>query len=137
MLICLNCDININVYSLCRTEELPKDLSKQLENIIIKNPIEQIFMRQKSGSYIVTNVERTRNYTVEQWAQFCRKKHMPPEPRYWNPRIPPKLSKKESPMTTITSTTDYGPSTEKSSMKRKTVPTMLSFASRKCCLRNR
>nr|CAG8497441.1 2903_t:CDS:10 [Entrophospora candida] len=96
---------------------IPPDLSNKLENINIKNPIEQLFMRQKSGTYVLKNVERKRNYTVEQWAQFCREKHMPPEPRYWNPRIPPKLSKNESETTTTIATS----SDDENSVNQQTV----------------
>ncbi|CAG8724093.1 16327_t:CDS:2, partial [Funneliformis caledonium] len=51
-------------------DKLPKDLSAQLEKIVIDNPIKQEFTKV-DGKCRVKNMDTNANFSVKQWAKLC------------------------------------------------------------------
>ncbi|CAG8501810.1 10190_t:CDS:10 [Diversispora eburnea] len=62
---------------------LPKDLSPQLNKILIRNPCQQIIQRDTTvGYYVVRNVESEQTFTIKEWAELCETpEHSTPFPK--------------------------------------------------------
>ncbi|CAG8710718.1 12155_t:CDS:10 [Cetraspora pellucida] len=70
-------------------KSLPKDYSRQLSKVLIKNPCQQMVMRDTTvGYYVVRNIESDKTYTVKEWAELCE------TPKYATP--PPKMKSTSS-----------------------------------------
>src|ERR1043165_9315478 len=67
-----------NFIYIFRSDKLPKDLSAQLEKIVIDNPIKQEFTKV-DGKCRVKNIDTNAKFSVKQWAKLCsHPDHAPP-----------------------------------------------------------
>ncbi len=81
-----------SIFIYFRTDKLPKDLSAQLEKIVIDNPIKQEFTKV-DGKCRVKNMDTNAKFSVKQWAKLCSHPDHA-TPIYESQILPTKLTKK-------------------------------------------
>ncbi|KAI9293225.1 JmjC-domain-containing protein [Neoconidiobolus thromboides FSU 785] len=111
------------------------NIEEKLNNIVIKNPIEQHLFGNR-GVFKITNMERRKAYTVKQFEQLCySESYKPPSPNsgVTNRLVPPSKKKKTKENKNVTSLINITPTSLNS---KESSPSKLDIVINSAALEN-